>query len=967
MVSIIDCERLRRLVIKQKSGEAHMGYELFYDWLRLLAQFVFHEEGAGGRRALHQLLTQYIIPFASKMGDSEQTNRSKEREKKPLPLFSSGFLNVLMEYSHFFLYSYYFILVEENVSAFSYNSCVNIWPSIMAINNGILTSKRALISAFRAMNILPTLLSEEQLNLMLSKLNQNRTTIKSDFIELTFMQYLWLLDSITQPNIEPEMTANNNKMTELKTLYVVRLVQIAAEKLLLSTISRFSHRENSSVTASSFLWLMRQARFTLADPNLNPNPNSTHINKNLKNVGDFNDSIPWLLEQIEHYAEPVDFSKIDLISATIISGNHINSSTNEEERFRAIKTARLSLSANKLLYILFRIVEKRLGHPVSSLSVSFPYIAAASTSMEDKYCLYLTAYCPLLLFASAEYCPHVLEAWYDASAVWRYQGRYPDLLRHFEGVVNSSLTSPAQMLGLTAFDRERGECLPTHFPLVPLSAVKALLTLKGIYPLLLPDLSIVDLLTEQILGRSPNPNPNWKGPEVDKDDVWIPQDYLLELFFCLSRTEGLSWRLSQQAGDGFEVLVKLLSLASCDDLTALFPARPLAPPTLTSSPSKTPNPNPNPNLLAASPSGAVGTAGGSSPAGGIAGNGISGSGNGMSGVRSSSHRLSEVLFLLLHFPVPSYSLNPWDMARLAFSSSSSSKGEGHADSEGDEASPAEARADLIHKFCASFSVDRDSLSAFFEVFYSNNSGKDRDRDLLNLSVLERIMTERVLRLLYLNNDLLKFEYSRCLARFKVPLSASQSPSASFPPPAPAAEHPNPSNSGSADWPLVPFPSGDTMESRPRDTLLPLECALAWGKATLTSAHCHPDLIHKTLQRIAFISQSRFLTFSTFILFAVQIFYAEGCGRGLTQPISENDFVGVVRKMLHTLALALTGIQQSLRMRVLGPLFRVSHAGRRAGRGPSPFPGDKTMDPNEKHSVLVAAVDFFSKSCIGDYY
>lgn len=95
IVSIIDCERLRRVVVKHKGGggggsssELQMGYELFYDWLRLLAQLVFKEQGSqgaeasqgaltpgdrdkghSGRRALHRLLTQYIIPYASKIGE----------------------------------------------------------------------------------------------------------------------------------------------------------------------------------------------------------------------------------------------------------------------------------------------------------------------------------------------------------------------------------------------------------------------------------------------------------------------------------------------------------------------------------------------------------------------------------------------------------------------------------------------------------------------------------------------------------------------------------------------------------------------------------------------------------------------------------------------------------------------------------------------------------------------------------
>lgn len=65
-VSVLDIERLRREVMGD--GDNEMGYELFYDWLRGVGLLVAPDKEAAGKKALHHLLTQHIIPFASSMG-----------------------------------------------------------------------------------------------------------------------------------------------------------------------------------------------------------------------------------------------------------------------------------------------------------------------------------------------------------------------------------------------------------------------------------------------------------------------------------------------------------------------------------------------------------------------------------------------------------------------------------------------------------------------------------------------------------------------------------------------------------------------------------------------------------------------------------------------------------------------------------------------------------------------------------
>ena len=94
------------------------------------------------------------------------------------------------------------------------------------------------------------------------------------------------------------------------------------------------------------------------------------------------------------------------------------------------------------------------------------------------------------------------------------------------------------------------------------------------------------------------------------------------------------------------------------------------------------------------------------------------------------------------------------------------------------------------------------MSAYFAVFESDKSSPASvNREYaLKSSVVDLTLSERVLRLLYLNSDLLKFEYGRCLSRFLT--------------------SPDPITDGT----LIPL---STVETRPRETLLPLECAFRY--------------------------------------------------------------------------------------------------------------------------------------------
>lgn len=97
-VSILDAERLRRNVMG--SSDSDMGYELFYDWLRGIGQLVCNDRDIAGKKALHSLLTKYIIPFASTMESSKKSSND-------LPFFTEEALRVMVEYDEFLVHWFF--------------------------------------------------------------------------------------------------------------------------------------------------------------------------------------------------------------------------------------------------------------------------------------------------------------------------------------------------------------------------------------------------------------------------------------------------------------------------------------------------------------------------------------------------------------------------------------------------------------------------------------------------------------------------------------------------------------------------------------------------------------------------------------------------------------------------------------------------------------------------------------------
>jgi hypothetical protein len=111
LVSLLDAERLRRSVMQD--SDADMGYELFYDWLRGVGQLVSKDRDVGGKRALHYLLTQFIIPFASTLGTRASSGAPVDYS---LPYYSRAALSAMSDCDSFLLLWFHSLVAK--VSSF---------------------------------------------------------------------------------------------------------------------------------------------------------------------------------------------------------------------------------------------------------------------------------------------------------------------------------------------------------------------------------------------------------------------------------------------------------------------------------------------------------------------------------------------------------------------------------------------------------------------------------------------------------------------------------------------------------------------------------------------------------------------------------------------------------------------------------------------------------------------------------
>lgn len=105
IVSILDIEYCRTTVMN--STDVSMGYDLFYNWLRNIAHFVYKRSSIVGKKALHRILIEYIIPFASQLDGRSPVMKSRYSTN-----LSPSFLRSIMNYSEFVTSWFYLLLMK---------------------------------------------------------------------------------------------------------------------------------------------------------------------------------------------------------------------------------------------------------------------------------------------------------------------------------------------------------------------------------------------------------------------------------------------------------------------------------------------------------------------------------------------------------------------------------------------------------------------------------------------------------------------------------------------------------------------------------------------------------------------------------------------------------------------------------------------------------------------------------------
>jgi hypothetical protein len=101
-ITVLEVEMFRRRCQAEGSGALGqgMGYETFYCCLRDIAGFVFQlNTQQGGKRSLHCLLTQYIIPFCRGKAQQVDTSMSISMSSIEFPRTIATAFLVLEEYT----------------------------------------------------------------------------------------------------------------------------------------------------------------------------------------------------------------------------------------------------------------------------------------------------------------------------------------------------------------------------------------------------------------------------------------------------------------------------------------------------------------------------------------------------------------------------------------------------------------------------------------------------------------------------------------------------------------------------------------------------------------------------------------------------------------------------------------------------------------------------------------------------
>jgi hypothetical protein len=177
--------------------------------------------------------------------------------------------------------------------------------------------------------------------------------------------------------------------------------------------------------------------------------------------------------------------------------------------------------------------------------------------------------------------------------------------------------------------------------------------------------------------------------------------------------------------------------------------------------------------------------------------------------------IRDVLILLMNFPLNSFELNPWEIFQLLLVKSSPRQRATVHPATILDADSGDCLSGVFEEFCQVYQVSTQKLSSFFASYYTEPAGRgkaageyvmkqDVQRCLRDPSYIVCLLQDDVLRLLYANADLLRWEFGRlCMKkRASDPFTASLD---------------------------VPFPTCEFMRNRPEDAMVRGCVLLDWAR------------------------------------------------------------------------------------------------------------------------------------------
>lgn len=145
--------------------------------------------------------------------------------------------------------------------------------------------------------------------------------------------------------------------------------------------------------------------------------------------------------------------------------------------------------------------------------------------------------------------------------------------------------------------------------------------------------------------------------------------------------------------------------------------------------------------------------------------------------QSDGNSLRDMMILLVHFPLNSFELNPWEVAQIFLHTYNKGNRTSYGSNDSNVSGREHALSDVFKVFCNQYSISPKDLGAYFGSKYeqsavsiSNNPATSPNASKVKMNedtiiglkdpILDIIFGDKILRLLLANANLLKWEYSR---------------------------------------------------------------------------------------------------------------------------------------------------------------------------------------------------------------